>query len=180
MKKTVKLICFAMAMVMLCLVCASCSKEVVATVSIKFVSGVDENGKEIVELEQPAFTVKGTTDNLPTVLMAAQQVLLEYELPYALSSDGHSIGEVFGYKEEESHDENFGYFKYWKCTIDGQDSTEGRQSATPIYEGSQIVFTWVEDKRAREDTVAQETTNPADFETEYVETEPEETEAEEE
>lgn len=179
MKKTVKLICFAMAMLMLCLVCASCSKDVVCPVSIKFVSGVDEAGKEIVELELPSFTVTGSADNLPTVLMAAEQVLLEYEIPYALSADGHSIGEVFGNAEEESHDENYGYFKYWKCTINGQDSTEGRQSATYIYENDQIVFTWVEDKRAREDTVAQETTNPADYETEYVETEPEETEAEE-
>ncbi len=175
MKKSLRVLSLVMAIVMLCLCVASCSKKATATVSIKFVS-TDEDGTEHVHLTQPAFSVEGSNGEQPSVLDAAMQVLKEYEVVYELTADGNSLAAAFDLKQEDSHDESYGYYKYWKCTINGSDSAEGRQSATPIYKDDVIVFTWTEGQNARLDTVAEETTNAADFETELFteqETEPE-------
>ncbi len=171
MKKTFRIICLAMALVMLCLCAASCGGgEVSATISIKFIGADGE-----VLLEHPNFSVLGTTKEPPTALMAAEQVLQNFEIVYELTDDGNSIAAAFGLKQEDSHDENKGYFKYWKCTVNGQNSESGRQSTTYIYGGDAIEFVWTEGEKDREDTVAVETTNPADYETEFIEqeTEPE-------
>lgn len=179
MKKSIRIICLMMALVMLCLCGASCAKAKSATISIKFVSTDEETGNEVVSLERKDYTVVGSKGQQPSVLDAAVQVLTEYEKPFELSADGNSLAAAFNMKEEQTEDAEKGYFKYWKCTINGADSTSGRQSATKIYKGDEIVFTWTEDEEYRQDTTVADTTNPADFETEVFETEPEDTEAEE-
>lgn len=178
MKKTIRIICLMMALVMLCLCGASCAKSKTATISIKFI-GVDDDGKEMEYFKHPNYTVVGSKGEQPSVLDAAVQVLTEFEKVYELSADGNSLFAAFDLKEEQTEDAEKGYYKYWKCTINGGDSTSGRQSATKIYAGDEIVFTWTEGEKDRLDTVVEETTNPADYETEYIETEPEETEEEE-
>ncbi len=180
MKKTIRVLSLVMAIVMLCLCAASCGKKSTATVSIKFVS-TDEEGKEFVHISHPNYPVEGEKGEQPSVLDAAVQLLTEFEKEYELTADGNSLAAAFNYKQADSHDESYGYYTYWKCTINGQDSGEGRQSATKIYGGDVIVFTWTEGQNSRLDTVAVETTNPADYETELFtspETEPEEEPAE--
>ena len=82
---------------------------------------------------------------------------------YKLTSDGASIGEVFGLKQDDSSDAERGYYQYWKCTINGEDSSEGRQSVTKIYDNDEIVFTWTEGSQGRRDTTAADadTTDPS-------------------
>ncbi len=176
MKKTIRIICLMMALVMLCLCTASCAKAKTATISIKFVSTDEETGKEIVSLERKNYTVVGSKGEQPSVLDAAVQVLTEYEKTYELSADGNSLAAAFNMKEQQTEDAEFGYYKYWKCTINGADSGQGRQSATKIYKDDVIVFTWTEGKENRLDTTVEETTNPEDYETEVIETEAPETE----
>lgn len=162
--KKCKLLCLFLAVVLVLPVFAGCtSGKVSATVSLKFViPAEEEGGEDDVRLDLPSLTVEGTRDNPPTVLQAAEQALQEYEITYELTSDGASIAGVFGLKEEQWYDEENGYFTQWRCTINGENSDEGRQSVTKIYNDDEIVYTWVSDSRPIESTGAVETTDPSD------------------
>ena len=175
--KKVRLICLLMALVIVCPLFASCGgNKLVANIDIKFVvPAEEEGGEDIVLLEKKGYQVVGKQEDL-TVLKAAEQILMEYEKTYSLTEDGNSIGQIQEYKNEETYDDTYGYFKVWKCTVDGQDSSEGRQSVTPIYDQSVVVFTYTSGQELRKDTSAdEEETDPADYETMAIE---EETEAE--
>ena len=163
--KKCKLLCIFLAVVMVLPIFAGCtSGKVTSTVSIRFVipAELSEKGEEEVRLTLDSLTVEGTKDNPPTVLQAAEQALQEYEITYELADDGASIASVFGLTEEQWYEDGIGYYTQWRCTINGNNSEEGRQSVTTIYEGDEIVYTWSSGSRAIESTGAVETTDPTD------------------
>ena len=162
--KKCKILCMLLAVVLVVPIFASCTsgKAVAKDVSLKFVIPATEEGAEDdVRFMKAGLTVEGTIDNPPKVLQAVEEALQEYEVPYKLTADGASIGEVFGLAQKDSSDAEKGYFQYWECTINGEDSAEGRQSVTNVYDGDEIVFTWREDSRDRRDTTAAESTDPS-------------------
>ena len=164
--KKCKILCMLLAVVLVLPIFASCSsgKVVANNVSLKFViPAEEEGGDEDVRFSKGEIKVEGTKDNPPTVLQAVEEALQEYEVAYKLTSDGASIGEVFGLKQDDSSDAERGYYQYWKCTINGEDSSEGRQSVTKIYDNDEIVFTWTEGSQGRRDTTAADadTTEPS-------------------
>ncbi len=162
--KKCKILCMLLAVVLVLPIFASCSsgKVVANNVSLKFViPAEEEGGDDDVRFTKREMKVEGTKDNPPTVLQAVEEALQEYEVSYKLTADGASIAEVFGLAQKDSADAEKGYYQYWACTINGEDSSEGRQSVTKIYDDDEIVFTWTEDSRDRQDTVAVETTDPS-------------------
>lgn len=171
MKKTIKVISLMLAVLMLGLVSVACTSEVAATVTISFVGPDGENLLNPVQIQ-----VIGTSKEPPTALMAAEQVLQKYDKAYSLTSDNNSLASAFDLTNEQTEDATTGYYSYWNCTVNGQESSSGRQSATAIYGGDVVVFTFTSGSKDREDTVAEETTDPSELETSVIETEPEETE----
>lgn len=164
MKKT-SIICIILAALMIVPFMASCSKkEVYSNVSIVFQEPVgepDENGKVTYDqLFEYELQVKGTIDNPPTVLQAAEQALGKFEKDYELSKDGTYIASVFGHTEKERADAEVGYYDFWEATVNGEKSSDGRQSETVIYDGDKIVYTWTSGQKARQDTDAVVTTDP--------------------
>ena len=141
-------------------------KEQVSTVSIKFVMDSGE-----VLLEHPRFDVICSTKLTPTVLMAAEQILQKYEQTYSLTDDGNSLYSVTlqgtQYQNEDSVDATTGYFKYWKCSINGKD-VSSIQGATPIYSGDIIVFQYTLCHIDREDIREVTTEDPSPYETEVL------------
>lgn len=167
-----------MALVLVVPVLAGCSKgqKVVANVTVIFRAPKDESktdkelaamikdgAKEedlyetLLEFETP---VEGTTEKMPTVLQAAEEVLSHFEKDYTLSKDGTYIAEAFEHKQVDKVDAENGYYSYWACTINGEASKDGRQSVTQIYDQDVIVFTWTSSSEPRQDTGAAETTDP--------------------
>lgn len=175
--KKLRVLCFLMAVILVLPVLASCGAEKVAsTVTITFRIPKDEtkSDKEIAEMikagtkEEDIYenvfeyevTVEGTTEDVPTVLKAAEQSLTKFEKDYELSADGTYIAGVFDRKEVDKLDSENGYYSYWACTVNGKESTDGRQSVTPIYTPDVIVFTWTSSSERRQDTAAVEETDP--------------------
>lgn len=181
--KKVRILCLIMAVVFVLPIIASCGggQKVEANVTVIFRTPKDETktAKEISAMlkdgakEEEVYEtllefetkVEGTTEELPTVLKAAEQVLTHFEKDYVLSKDGTYIAEVFDRKEADSVDSENGYYSYWECTINGEASKDGRQSVTSVYDQDVIVFTWTSSSEARQDTAAIETTDPAEDET---------------
>jgi|GEM_PF-2362319 hypothetical protein len=142
--------------VMICTAFASCGNKVVSKVHIKFVVTVDEDGNPLDDekvIGETDVEVEGTTSNPPTVLKAAQLALgkLSYEDGFETTADGYSIARIKTYEEHQETDEDTGYYTYWDAYIDGQRSTSGRQSETPIYDGSELEFRFISDSTPRED-----------------------------
>lgn len=178
--KKVKILSLVMALILVVPVFASCggSQKVAATVTVIFREPKDATliDKEIAEqikngakeedlyenLLEFETTVEGTTEKMPTVLQAAEQVLTRFEKDYVLSKDGTYIAEVFGHKQVDSVDADNGYYSFWACTINGDVSKDGRQSVTQIYQDDVIMFTWTSSSEPRQDTGAAETTDPND------------------
>lgn len=113
---------------------------------------------------QATVTVEGTEQNPPTVLKAAEAALiyLEFENGYELTNDGYSVKAVNGIVEVDETDATTGYYSYWKATVDGQESTSGRQSETIVYDGQTVEFRFVSDSRPREDVKSNATTEDVD------------------
>ncbi len=150
--KFTRIMAAALAVIMLCGVFAltGCAKKVQSTVTVEFIDG------EGTTIGGPTtVTVEGTPDNPPTVLAAAEQALifLDFEKGYELTADGYSIKAVNGISEVSETDAENGYYSYWRVYIDGNDPTDGRQSVTPVYSGSAIVFKYVSDSKPREDNI---------------------------
>ena len=126
-----------------------CAKKVQSTVNVQFIDG---DGNKIGDV---TVTVDGTEENPPTVLKAAEQALifLDFEKGYELTADGYSIKSVNGISEVSETDAENGYYSYWRVYIDGNDPTDGRQSVTPVYSGSEVVFKYVSDSKPREDNI---------------------------
>lgn len=141
-----RILAFALAAVMLCFAFASCSGSKSATVTVYF---VDMDGKEIGHMP---VTVKG---NPPTALAAAEAALIEldFEKGYALTADGYSVGMVNGIAENDETDATTGYYDYWRCLVNGQPTTTGRQSEVEIYEGDVLTFQFTHGERPRQDNV---------------------------
>ena len=138
------------------LLMAGCGGKVVSKVHVKFVVTIDDDGNKLDEEKQIGeidVEVEGTKDNPPTVLKAAQLALtqLSYEDGFETTADGYSIARVSKYAEHQETDDNTGYFTYWDAYIDGERSTDGRQSETPVYTGSELIFKCISDSRPRED-----------------------------
>ncbi len=126
---------------------------------------LDENGKEAKEYQigVQTVTVKGTKKNPPTALDAARQALgeLDFEDGYEITDDGYSIKRVKNYDqqqfepEEDDTDDRFeygyGYYYYWNLYIDGEPTTDGRQSENEIYDGSELVFKFEMRREKRKD-----------------------------
>ena len=157
--KKIRILCLALAALMVVRFFAGCTKKVTATVSIRFVS-TDDNGEEVEHFKRDNYAVNGTTKELPTVLSAVEQAFAEYEITYELSDDGTYLASAFDKKQRESSDGETGYFWFWECTINGELSNTGRQSVTQIYDGDEIVFTWTEGSKAVQTTTAPVTTDP--------------------
>ena len=135
---------------------AGCGNKVVSKVHIQFIVTVDENGNELDEdkiIGETDVEVEGTTSNPPTVLKAAQLALtkLSYEDGYETTSDGYSISRIRTYAEHQETDDENGYYRYWDAYINGQRSTSGRQSETPIYNNDTLVFKYISSSTPRED-----------------------------
>ena len=161
--KKCKILCMLLAVVLVLPIFASCTsgKAVAKDVSLKFViPATEEGGEDDVRFMKAGLTVEGSVDNPPTVLQAVEEALREYEVPYKLTADGASIGEVFGLAQKDSSDAEKGYFQYWECTINGKFSDDGRQSVTNVYDGDEIVFTWTVDSKGRQDTTVPESKDP--------------------
>jgi len=124
----------------------------------------------------------GNTYMAPTVLTAVEVALKKYEKDFDLSADKTYVASAFGYTEKERLDETKGYFDYWKCTINDQESSEGRQSISRVYTNDKIVFTWTPGVKDRADIKEAITEVPDDLvvgDIDYGETEPPETTEEE-
>ena len=164
MKNTIRVLSLMIAVIMLCLVGTSCAREQVSKVSIKF---VNENGEVL--LEHPQFDVICSTKEIPTALMAAEQVLQKYEQTYSLTDDQSSLYSVTlqgtQYQNEDSHDATTGYYKFWNCTINGEN-TSARQGSTQIYMGDILVFEYKSGQKDREDVGEVTTEDPSLYETE--------------
>jgi len=134
--------------------------------------------EETVELTD----AEGNTYMAPTVLTAVEVALKKYEKDFDLSADKTYVASAFGYTEKERLDETKGYFDYWKCTINDQESSEGRQSISRVYTNDKIVFTWTSGVKDRADVTEAVTEDPDDLvvgDIDYGETEPPETTEEE-
>jgi len=134
--------------------------------------------EETVELTD----AEGNTYMAPTVLTAVEVALKKYEKDFDLSADKTYVASAFGYTEKERLDETKGYFDYWKCTINDQESSEGRQSISRVYTNDKIVFTWTSGVKDRADVTEAITEDPDDLvvgDIDYGETEPPETTEEE-
>lgn len=176
--KKVKMLCLILAVILVVPVFASCgsAQKVEVNVKVVFRTPKDETKteKELSQMikdgakEEDLYEellaydtkVEGTTEDMPTVLKAAEQVLKHFEKEYVLSKDGTYISEAFGHKEVDHVDEENGYYSYWECTIDGEASKDGRQSVTQIYDQQTIVYTWTSSSEPRQDTGVAETTDP--------------------
>ncbi len=157
--KTKRIVSFLIAAVMLCtaFLAVSCEKKGYADVHIKFVTTLDENGEQLEEekvIGETDVRVEGTESNPPTVLKAAQLALAElsYEEGYETTSDGYSIARIKTFEEHDEVDATTGYYTYWVAYVDGERKSGGRQSAIPVYNGSEVVFKFISDSTPREDT----------------------------
>jgi len=153
-----KILCALLVAVMIgtAVLMAGCGSKVESNVHIKFIATVDPDGNALEDeliIGETDVTVEGTKENPPTVLKAAQIALgeLSYEEGYEVTSDGYSIARIKNYKEHQEADEVTGYYTYWDAYVDGERSTDGRQSETPVYDGSEIVFKFISDSKPRED-----------------------------
>lgn len=149
-----RLIALALVTVILVVALCSCSATE-ANVTVYFnVVKYDENNKvtSTQEIGHMPVTVKG---NPPTALAAAESALIEldFENGYALTADGYSVGMVNGIAERSETDATTGYYAYWRCSINGNPTTTGRQSEVEIYEGDVLTFDFIQDSRPRQDNV---------------------------
>ena len=115
---------------------------------------LDENGEIVYEtklthlISQISGTVElrdpttGKTIKAPTVLSAVEEAFKKYQKEFELSKDGGSVAGALGYKEATRYEDGVGYYDYWRCTINDQESNDGRQNITRIYTDDVIVFTW--------------------------------------
>lgn len=133
--------------IMICFAFASCGSLKSTNVHVTF---IDANGETIGDTH---VDVTGTKSNPPTVLQAAQEALvyLDFEEGYEITNDGHSIKAVKGIVENDSTDAENGYYQYWRATVNGNDSSSGRQDQTTVYSNDEVVYTFVSDSRPRED-----------------------------
>lgn len=147
--KIKRIIALLLAAVFMSLCLASCGGKVKADVHVMFIDG---DGNTIGDVN---VTVTGSKSNLPTVLRAAQEALiyLDYEKGYEFTADGNSIKAVNGIVEVDETDETNGYYSYWRVYINGQDSSSGRQSVTPVYNNDEVVYKYVSDSQPRRDVV---------------------------
>ncbi len=133
-----------------------------------------------VELRDPT---TGKTIKAPTVLSAVELAFKKYEKEFELSKDGTYIAAALGYKETEiQYVDGVGYYDYWHCTINDQESSDGRQSITRIYTDDVIVFTWTSGSREMQGVTDTPETDPSDVATgeiDFGETEAPESETEE-
>ena len=145
--KTKRIISMLLVVVFTCLCFASCGSKVKANVHVMFIDG-DGN-----TIGDTTVTVTGTKSNPPTVLRAAEQALiyLDYEKGYEITADGNSIKAVNGIVEVDETDETNGYYSYWRVYINGEDSSFGRQSITPVYNEDEVVYKYVSDSQPRRD-----------------------------
>lgn len=151
--KTKRIISLLLSVMFVCLCFASCGSKVKSNVHVTFVDG---DGNTIGDVD---VTVKGTKQNPPTVLAAAEEALiyLDYEKGYELTADGNSIKAVNGIVEIDETDETNGYYSYWRVYINEQDSSSGRQSVTPVYSGDEVVYKYVSDSQPRRDVTSDTT-----------------------
>ncbi|MBR0303513.1 MAG: hypothetical protein IJQ80_06655 [Clostridia bacterium] len=189
MKKLTKILAFALVVIMLCPALASCGGDE-AVVKVRFVVTCgpgggpilddkgeimyDDDGKEVTEKELgwQTVTVKGTKNDPPNALKAATQALaaLDFEDGYEITADGYSIKRVKEYdlvqiEDEEGEDDSddlYGYYYYWNLYVNGEASTDGRQSITEIYEGDELVFKYMAGKQKREDVAQNNAEQNAD------------------
>lgn len=149
--KFTKIFAVVLAVMMVCsaFAFAGCAQKVQSNVNVKFIDG---DGNTIGDTN---VTVTGTMENPPTVLAAAEQALifLDFEKGYELTADGYSIKSVNGISEVSETDAENGYYSYWRVYINGNDPTDGRQSVTPVYDGSVVEFKYVSDSKPREDNI---------------------------
>lgn len=154
MKKIIALV-LAVVIASFALVACGGGKIVSKNITVRFIDGNGQNiGETVLEV------VEGVNGESPTVLQAAEQALiyLDFDTGYEKTADGHSIKAVKGIVEQDETDATTGYYQYWKATVNGQDSTKGRQDITPIYNDDVIVYEYVSDSKPREDvTEAPET-----------------------
>lgn len=141
--------------VMVLSVFAGCSGKVVSKVHIKFIvtAEADDSLDEDKVIGETDVEVEGTTKNPPTVLKAAQLALtkLSYEDGYETTSDGYSIARIRTYAEHQETDDSTGYYTYWDAYINGERSTSGRQSETPIYNNDTLEFKFISSSTPRRD-----------------------------
>ena len=134
----------------------------------------DEDGKEVTEYElgHQTVVVKGSKNSPPNALQAATQALaaLDFEDGYETTADGYSIKRIKEYdlvqieddEDDGDSDELYGYYYYWNLYVNGEASTEGRQSVTEVYEGDELVFKYMAGKQKREDVAQNKAEQNAD------------------
>jgi len=105
----------------------------------------------------------GNTYMAPTVLTAVEVALKKYEKDFYLSADKTHLAAAFGHTEKEHLDEKWGYFDYWKCTINDVVYSEDRQSISRVYTNDKIVFTWTREINDRADVTEAVTEDPDDI-----------------
>ena len=115
--------------------------------------------EETVELTD----AEGNTYMAPTVLTAVEVALKKYEKDFYLSADKTHLAAAFGHTEKEHLDEKWGYFDYWKCTINDVVYSEDRQSISRVYTNDKIVFTWTREINDRADVTEAVTEDPDDI-----------------
>ncbi|MBE6587258.1 MAG: DUF4430 domain-containing protein [Ruminococcaceae bacterium] len=117
----------------------------------------DENGRVVTD-ENGANVTEAMI--VPTVLSAVEVAFKKYEKDYELSADKTYVASALGRTEAERTDSEKGYYDYWQCTINGNESDSGRQSVTRVYSEDVIVFTWTSGFKNRNDTTAESTVDP--------------------
>ncbi|MBR6676318.1 MAG: hypothetical protein IKL24_03200 [Clostridia bacterium] len=138
---------------------------------------LDENGYQVYEdklahkIDSISGTVElrdpttGKTIKAPTVLSAVEVAFKKFQKEFELSKDGGSIIGALGYKEATRYEDGVGYYDYWRCTINDQESSDGRQSITRIYTDDVIVFTWTSGQQDIQGTPEESVTDEGDDET---------------
>lgn len=117
----------------------SCSSNKL-TVTVIFSVQTDEGEEVLLETELKI----GTKDNAPTALQAAEQALMENQIPYSLSPDKSMLTSAFNYTEYEEQSTEYCYTGYeWGLTINDCREAPRLASETSLNDGDVIKYTWM-------------------------------------
>ena len=132
--KFIKVLSLTMACLLMCLCIASCGSNAVK-VNVKLsVFTRDANGEENLLCGPFEGEIKGTTDNPPTVLQAAKEILEANSVP--CEYDDTSITSIQSEKQGMKDGETYA----WIFTLNGKEPQNTRSYNTTLSEGDVIVY----------------------------------------
>ncbi len=131
--KKLRILAFAVALLMLSACVAGCTQ--VEKVTVNAVVTVVVDGENL--LGPVNVAVESTADAPVTVLMAATTAFDNNDITYV--ADEYSLSAISDYADKVDD----GYTYFWEYTINGEKVKTGRAGTNVIEEGAEIVFTYV-------------------------------------